>query len=425
MRWNNFRIPLLMLLILLVVVAIRGITQQAAPSLEYSAESIAAPEVSLASKEETDSSVQVVTPASKEEVIGVWVPYMTLKTEDGTKEAFCANFDQIAKEAAEMGINALFIHVRPFGDALYPSDLYPWSHILTGVQGTDPGFDPLRYMIDKTHAEGMAFHAWINPLRVSLNSVPPSFSADNPYLAWQADADKKDVFILYENGILYDPGYAVVRDHIVAGVAEIVENYEVDGIHFDDYFYPQNEPDVDSDSYAAYLAGIGAQETVLNREEWRVANINALVSQVYATIKSIDPSVVFGISPTGVVANNASLSADVISWCTVAGYVDYICPQLYYSTEGGAVPFDEALAAWLDIPRLDSVDLYIGLAAYKAGTDADNGAWMDKNDILMQEVLLGREHGAVGFLFYAWDQLKIPEAAEEVQNAFALLKGRK
>lgn len=425
MRWNNFRVPLLTFLVLLAVVAIRGITQQKTSLLECPVESTSAPEASVASEEETVSSEMPVVPALKEEVIGVWIPYMTLKTEEGTRDAFCANFDQIAEEAAEMGINTLFVHVRPFGDALYPSALYPWAHILTGTQGIDPGFDPLRYMVDKTHAEGMAFHAWINPLRISLNSVPSSFSANNSYIAWQADKDRKDMFLLCENGILYDPGYSVVRDHIVAGVAEIVENYEVDGVHFDDYFYPQNEPEVDADSYAAYLAGIGVQETVLSHEEWRIANINALVSQVYATIKSIDPSVRFGISPTGVVANNASLSADVVSWCTVNGYVDYICPQLYYSTEGGAAPFGEALAAWLEIPRLNSVDLYIGLAAYKAGTDADNGAWMDKNNILMQEVLLGREHGAVGFLFYAWDQLKIPEAAEEVQNAFALLKGRK
>ncbi len=377
--------------------------------------------ISEESSAPVSSIAEVVSVDTEEqEMIGVWIPYMTLATTEKTQDAFCAKFDSIVADAAEMGFNTLFVHVRPFGDALYPSAYYPWSHILTGEQGKDPGFDPLAYMVEQAHAVGLELHAWVNPLRVSLHSVPASFSAENPYLAWQAD-ERKDMFLRYENGICYDPGYGEVRDYITAGVAEIVENYDVDGIHFDDYFYPQNAPDADEQSYALYLDSVGENAVPLTKEEWRTANINALVSQVYAAVKAADPNVVFGISPSGVVKNNAALSADVTSWCAIPGYVDYICPQLYYSLENCPVTFTEALAAWNELPRAESIKLYIGLAVYKAGTEADTGAWLGRDDILAQEIVLGREGGMAGFVFYAWDQLQTEAAAVEVQNALAVL----
>ena len=356
-----------------------------------------------------------------EELIGVWVPYLTLATGEKTEAAFCKKIDTIISEAAAMGINTLFVHVRPFGDALYPSDYFPWSHIVSGEQGKDPGFDPLAYMVQAAHGAGLQFHAWVNPLRISLNNTPASFSPDNPYIAWQADEQKKDMFLRCESGIYYDPGYAEVRDYITAGIVEIVENYDVDGIHFDDYFYPTNEPDADAASYAAYLASVGEENVALPKDEWRMANINALVSQVYAAIKTMDPDVTFGISPVGVVKSNAALGADVTAWCAVPGYVDYICPQLYYSLADCPVTFGEALEAWNALPRCEAVELYIGLAVYKAGTDADNGAWEGKDDILAQEIQVGRTSGAAGFVFYAWDQMQSQQASAEVAHALDIL----
>ncbi len=358
--------------------------------------------------------------SESDELVGVWIPYLSLNLEEKTEEAFCSHFDNIVEEASARGFNALFVHVRPFGDALYASAYFPWSHILTGEQGKDPGYDPLAYMVEKAHAAGLQIHAWVNPLRVSLNSTPASFSPDNPYIAWQAE--NADYFLRCADGIYYDPGYSKVREYITAGVVEIVEHYDVDGIHFDDYFYPAGEPEADNVSYGLYCDGIEEGATPLSREEWRKSNINALVSQVYAAVKHANPQVVFGIAPTGVVSGNEPLSADVTAWCAVEGYIDYICPQLYFSTEESApVPFDEALAGWLALPRAENVKLYIGLAAYKAGSDVDNGAWQNQSDILAREIEQGRQAGADGFVFYAWDQVVSKQASEEIDHALAVL----
>ena len=358
--------------------------------------------------------------SESDELVGVWIPYLSLNLEEKTEEAFCSHFDNIVEEASARGFNALFVHVRPFGDALYASAYFPWSHILTGEQGKDPGYDPLAYMVEKAHAAGLQIHAWVNPLRVSLNSTPASFSPDNPYIAWQAE--NADYFLRCADGIYYDPGYSKVREYITAGVVEIVEHYDVDGIHFDDYFYPAGEPEADNVSYGLYCDGIEEGATPLRREEWRKSNINALVSQVYAAVKHANPQVVFGIAPIGVVSGNEPLSADVTAWCAVEGYIDYICPQLYFSTEESApVPFDEALAGWLALPRAENVKLYIGLAAYKAGSDVDNGAWQNQSDILAREIEQGRKAGADGFIFYAWDQVVSKQASEEIDHALAVL----
>lgn len=233
---------------------------------------------------------------------------------------------------------------------------------------------------------------------------------------------KRRLFSRCADGIYYDPGYSKVREYITAGVVEIVEHYDVDGIHFDDYFYPAGEPEADNVSYGLYCDGIEKGATPLSREEWRKSNINALVSQVYAAVKHANPQVVFGIAPIGVVSGNEPLSADVTAWCAVEGYIDYICPQLYFSTEESApVPFDEALAGWLALPRAENVKLYIGLAAYKAGSDVDNGAWQNQSDILAREIEQGRKAGADGFIFYAWDQVVSKQASEEIDHALAVL----
>lgn len=372
------------------------------------------------SESQPNASVSPTETSESDELVGVWIPYLSLDLEEKTEEAFCSHFDNIVEEASARGFNALFVHVRPFGDALYASAYFPWSHILTGEQGKDPGYDPLAYMVEKAHAAGLQIHAWVNPLRVSLNSTPASFSPDNPYIAWQAE--NADYFLRCADGIYYDPGYSKVREYITAGVVEIVEHYDVDGIHFDDYFYPAGEPEADNVSYGLYCDGIEEGATSLSREEWRKSNINALVSQVYAAVKHANPQVVFGIAPTGVVSGNEPLSADVAAWCAVEGYIDYICPQLYFSTEESApVPFDEALAGWLALPRAENVKLYIGLAAYKAGSDVDNGAWQNQSDILAREIEQGRKAGADGFVFYAWDQVVSKQASEEIDHALAVL----
>lgn len=356
------------------------------------------------------------TDSEPKELAGVWVPYMSLTVGEHTEEAFQDNFRAIADSAREKGLNALFVHVRPFCDALYPSKLYPWSHILTGEQGKDPGFDPLEFMVEYTHSLGMQFHAWINPLRVKTEHSPETLSADNPYE--QLREDSPYYFMEYQGGIYLDPAYSYVRTLIAEGAAEIVSNYKVDGIHFDDYFYPAEDESLDSEAYSLYVSSV---ETPLSLLEWRKANINAMVQEVYEAVKQADGRALFGISPQGNLGNDERMGADVKTWCAIEGYVDYICPQLYYSFENPALGYSEALEEWTALSRHDGLRLYVGLALYKAGSDADEGTWQLSDDIISRQIEEARAAQCSGIVLYSSDYLDAGQTEREVENAVALL----
>jgi len=347
---------------------------------------------------------------------GVWVPYMSLSTAEHTQAAFEENFKKIADSAREKGINALFVHVRPFCDALYPSKLYPWSHILTGEQGKDPGFDQLAFMVEYAHSQGMEFHAWLNPLRVKTPETPAELGAENPYTLLGEESPY--YFMEYGGGIYLDPAYPYVRGMIADGAAEIVENYEVDGIHFDDYFYPSEEEELDREAYDMYTQSVEEQLPLL---EWRQANVSAMVQEVYEKVKKANPKAVFGISPQGNLENDKNMGADVKAWCAVPGYLDYICPQLYYSFENPALGYSQALEEWTSLTRHDGLKLYAGLALYKAGSDADSGTWQLSGDIIKRQIEEAKAAQCSGILLYSSDYLDTEQTAQEVQNAVEVL----
>ncbi len=349
--------------------------------------------------------------AQDKELAGVWVPYMSLDTAEHTQKAFEENFRGIAQEAKEMGLNALFVHVRPFCDALYPSSLFPWSHLLTGEQGNNPGFDPLAFMVDCAHGLGLEFHAWINPLRVKTAETPKALAPGNPYSTLQVDCPY--YFMEWEGGVYLDPAYPYVRSLIADGAAEIAGKYEVDGIHFDDYFYPAEDASLDGEAYALYTETV---ETPLPLLEWRRANISALVAEVYEKVKKARPQAVFGISPQGNIENDEAMGADVRAWCAAPGYVDYICPQLYYSFENEALGYAEALAQWQALPRHESLELYAGLALYKAGTDADGGTWLLSDDNIRRQIEAARASQCSGVVLYSAQYLHVEQTQAEVAN---------
>ncbi len=353
---------------------------------------------------------------NKEELLGVWVPYMSLTVEEGTREAFEENFRNIADSAAQKGLNALFVHVRPFCDALYSSELFPWSHILTGTQGKDPGFDPLAFMVAYTHEKGMEFHAWLNPLRVRTTETPETLAEDNPYSVLREDCPY--YFMEWEGGVYLDPAYPYVRTLIARGAAEIAERYEVDGIHFDDYFYPSEDPSLDSEAYTLYA---GSVETPLSLAEWRQANISAMVQEVWEKVKKANPDAAFGISPQGNIENDEKMGADVRVWCAAAGYIDYICPQLYYSFENEALGYGEALEEWMALPRREGLTVYAGLALYKAGSDADEGTWLLSDDVLRRQIESARAARCGGVVLYSSDYLDAEQTKAEMTNAMAVI----
>ena len=204
---------------------------------------------------------------------------------------------------------------------------------------------------------------------------------------------------------------------IAQGAAEIAENYDVDGIHFDDYFYPSEDPSLDSAAYESYTQSV---ENPLPLLEWRAANINAMVAQVYESIKAVKEEVVFGISPQGNIANDEAMGADVKTWAAVPGYVDYLAPQLYFSFENEALGYLEALEEWAALPQHEGLKLYAGLALYKVGTDADGGTWLGRDDIIALQAEAALEAGYQGVILYSSDYLDADQTAQSVEKAMAV-----
>ena len=204
---------------------------------------------------------------------------------------------------------------------------------------------------------------------------------------------------------------------------EIADNYPVDGIHFDDYFYPPDIGDQDAAKYKAYRDK--AQGENMSLEQWRCNNVNMLLVQTYLSLHRKHPEMVFGVSPQGNLSNNEGLYADVVSWCAKKGYIDYICPQLYFSLDNPALGFEQALNDWTSLDYAESVRLYIGLGCYKAGTDADEGTWKNQNDILACEYnILNKNNKVNGVILYSYASLFEPKAQEEIDNLEKLLNAR-
>lgn len=319
-----------------------------------------------------------------------------------------ADADQILQTCADMGMTAVILQVRPSADALYPSSYYPWSADLTGRQGQAPadGFDPLAYWVEKAHQLGLELHAWINPFRVTKGgqSEYDSLTADHPAKV------HPDWVVEYDGKYYFDPGLPEVREYIIQSAEELARNYDIDGIHLDDYFYPGANFD-DADTYAQYGSGFS------DIGDWRRDNVNQLVKAVYDAIKAAKPEVRFGISPQGNMDNNYNGQySDVALWMSTPGYVDYILPQLYwgygYTTSGGQTRFgfENITKEWAALERAEGVALYFGLGAYRIG-DGDGGnydaavtQWQTGHN-LADMIGTGREVGADGYVLYRYDFL--------------------
>jgi len=380
-------------------------SSQAAPSPGTSSTVTSVPSVS---DESTVSSLPERYPSAADELRGVWISYYELydilkgKTEAQFKKKISQYFDDV-KNA---NMNAVIVHVRPSSDAFYESEIFPWSMYVTGTQGVSPGYDPLEYMVDAAHERGLEFHAWINPYRVCQKKNLPILAESNPAKIWLTDDDKAndDNISATSGSYYYNPASEEARKLIISGVEEIVKNYSIDGIHFDDYFYPTTAADFDKSSYAAYKES--ATGTVMSLGDWRREQVNILVRDVYSAIKAIDPRVVFGISPAARIDYvRDELYADCALWMKQSGYLDYICPQLYFGFEHPQenVRFDALLERWATLPMHSGLKFYVGLASYKIGTkDAGSTEWIDNSDILKREILLCRNYEVYdGVVFFS------------------------
>lgn len=302
-----------------------------------------------------------------------WPSSKTLTTEQQKQE-----YIQLLDMHKRNGLNAVVVQVRPASDAFYESKYEPWSEYLTGMQGKAPSpyYDPLQFMIEETHKRGMEFHAWLNPYRAVFNVKTSSISANH------ITRKKPEWFVNYgdENSTTryFDPGNPEARAFVKEVVRDIVQRYDIDGIHMDDYFYPYRVPGKEFPDFKTYATfGNG-----MPKDEWRRSNCDSIVAQLHGIIRAEKPWVKFGISPFGVWRNKTQdprgsntqagqtnyddLYADVLLWLE-KGWIDYVTPQLYWSIGHPKADFITLLNWWAE--RTYGRHCYIGISIFETGTN--------------------------------------------------------
>ncbi len=323
----------------------------------------------------------------------LWIPYMRFADImcGKSEEEYRSELSALLSEAAEQGINTVYFHVHPNGDAYYNSELFP--------RGTywDGEYDPLAIALEEAHSRGISLHAWLNPLRLQteeqMNALPDSFITKQ----W---TDSGNGYVKLIGGRWYlVPVYEEVRQLVSSAAEEILTQYKVDGIHIDDYFYPTQEPSFDAEAFAAS----GASDLA----EWRRENVTAMVKSLRDTVHKHGSRLKFGISPQGnISADRDRLYADVELWSSDATYADYIVPQIYFGFENETCPFEPTLRRWEELTADSGVSLIVGLAEYKLGKediwagDSGRDEWVTSPDILEREVELVKTSTADGYAFY-------------------------
>lgn len=321
------------------------------------------------------AQIQQQSPYPKREFRGAWIQAVNGQFRGIPTEKLKQTLIDQLNSLQGAGINAIIFQVRPEADALYASQLEPWSRFLTGVQGQAPSpyWDPMQFMIDECHKRGMEFHAWINPHRVktSLKSELAANHLYNIHPEW---------FVTYNNQLYFDPALPESRRHICMVVADIVSRYDVDAIHMDDYFYPYPAKGVDfpdDASFARYGGGF------TNRADWRRSNVNILIQKIHETIRGLKPWVKFGISPFGIYRNEKNdplgsktnglqnyddLYADVLLWAR-NGWVDYNIPQIYWQIGHPAADYETLVKWWAK--NTENRPLFIGQSVMNTVQNAD------------------------------------------------------
>lgn len=320
----------------------------------------------------TDSGIVLATVSHPRELRGIWVATVAnLDVPQGlSADAGIAAMTALVERTRDAGLNAIFFQVRPESDAWYQSTLEPWSRFLSGTQGRDPAWDPLDALLTAAHARGVEVHAWVNPYR-ALATAGSQTAMNHVSRTLSAHA------ITYDGKVTMNPGVTAVRAHVLDVVRDLLGRYDVDGLHFDDYFYPYPDasgtPFPDDATFQAYRTGGGT----LTKSNWRRDNVNTLVREVMAEVTASHPQVRFGVSPFGIWRPNnpqgvvgldayETISCDAVAWMN-NGWVDYVAPQLYWPTTSSGQPF-VPLATWWANGTMGGRHVFVGHGLYRLGT---------------------------------------------------------
>lgn len=351
----------------------------------------------------------------QDQLHGVWVSSVSnidypskpgLSADELRKEA-----DALLDRAVELRFNAIFLQVRPMGDAYYPSKIYPASSFISGEQGKAPdqNFDALAYWVEGAHKRGIQLHAWVNPYRVTIGKQELKDLAKN-------NPARKHPKWTFKHGdkIYLNPGIPEVRQLVVRGMVEIVKNYDVDGIHIDDYFYPARNLTEDEKTFQKYGKDFD------NIEDWRRHNVNLLIEAAGKAIHKARPGVVWGVSPAGIWANKSShplgsetrgnqcyynLYADVRGWIKNE-WIDYVVPQIYWHIGFEIADFKILTDWWSDVVKDTNVKLYIGTAAYRVDPNSKTEAWRDPQELTRQLEYMAQSPEVDGQVFFTANSFK-------------------
>ena len=339
------------------------------------------------------------------DIKGVWINYLEFgeMIRGKTAEQYRSEVEKCLDNIETLNLNTVILHIRSHCDAFYNSDIFPYSYQLSGKQGEGCGFDPLSEFITLAHNRNIRVEGWINPYRAASGKSGLSGIAQNSPI-WDFSFEKGEIVTL-DTGTYLNPSSEKSTELIVKGVKEVIDRYTVDGIQFDDYFYPAADQSFDSALYEQYSA---STENPLSLEDFRRQSVSKMLKAVYDQV-SQKKELTFSVSPAADISKDTDvLFADVKEWCK-GGYCDYICPQIYFGYEYPKEGFDfsSLLWAWQSLCN-DSgrnVGLTIGLAPYKIGkTDGGSDEWKQSTDILKRQAEQAKTVGA-GICFYNYSSL--------------------
>lgn len=349
-------------------------------------------------------------------VKSVWITYYELSefTDNASENEFKKRVSQAFKTLSKNGFNRVTVQVRPFADAFYNSSYFQTSSYLVGNRGDELKYDALKIMTELAHKYHLEIEAWINPYRISNSTDFSEIPSDDIVMKYK---DTENI-IVCDTGIYFNPASPDANSLIVNGVKEIVMNYDVNSICFDDYFYPTKNKSIDKDLYKKYKDDGGK----LSLNDWRRENVSNMISSVYRSIKEINENVTFGISPASNIENNYnSLYADVEKWATNDGYVDYLCPQIYFGFQNENQPFMSTTKKWI---QMAECDLYVALPLYKSSLEdefaGESGRqeFVKNNNIVARQVTyLSKLDEVKGFYVFSYSSLKDNEETKNLYSA--------
>lgn len=346
------------------------------------------------------------------ETRGIFISYIEYMKYFQNKEP-----NEIKKEINKMidvikknHLTCIYLQVRAFSDSIYHSDIFPFSHTITGIQEDKFSLDILEYFVQVAHKNKLKIHAWVNPYRISNQTDSSFLSSSNPAYQW---LNTNHVKIIENKGIYYNPASNPVKELIVQGIKEIIDNYEVDGILLDDYFYPDNT--IDLENYKEV-------ENTISITDFRLSQVNELIFNIYQTIKTKDKNILFGISPDGNIENNYTTHyADIKKWLKEDGYIDYIMPQIYYGFLHDKKPFIKTVNEWKESIH-NNTKLVIALSLYKAGVEdyyagSTKNEWVNNSNIIKKQIQVIRQIPKCnGFSFFRYDFLLENQTNDNLQK---------